>query len=152
MAMASTARELLRMSRTELDDLFRRSPPGAIPDGDAQGTAIIFPGTRIGWLKARLARWLAWRGKVFDAPRGTLVNKITAFDIRAIKAKVYKAMSWFDGQEAIILDYSKTSLVARRIRDEIREVAPGLYLGQVYWGRTRVCNFALTFGGHAAGT
>jgi hypothetical protein len=149
--MVSTARELLRMSQAELDDLFRRSPPGDIPNGDAQGTAIIFPGTRAGWLKARLARWLAWRGKVFDARRGTLLNKVTPFDIRAIKAKVYRATSWFDGREAIILDYSKTSFVAQRIRDEIREVAPGMYLGQVYWGRTRICNFALAFAGRAAG-
>jgi hypothetical protein len=65
---------------------------------------------------------------------------------------VYRAPSWFDGQEAIILDYSKTSFVAQRIRDEIREVAPRLYLGQVYWGRTRICNFALAFAGRATRT
>jgi hypothetical protein len=149
--MASTARDLLRMSQSELDDLFRRSPPGAIPNGDTRGTAIIFPGTRAGWLKARFARWLAWRGKVFDPRRRTLVNKITMFDIRAIKARVYPAISWFDGREAIILDYSKTSLVARKIRDEMREVAPDLYLGQVYWGRARICNFALTTSRRPAG-
>jgi len=79
-----------------------------------------------------------------DYPNKTLANKITAFDIHAIKAQVYKATSWFDGQEAIILDYSRKSVVAHRIRDEIREVAPGLYLGQVFLGRARVLNFALT--------
>ena len=34
------------MSQEQLDDLFRASPPGDIPDGAAEGTAIIAPGTR----------------------------------------------------------------------------------------------------------
>ena len=46
---------------------------------------------------------------------------------------------------AIILDYSKTSLVAGMIRDEIRQVGPGVYLGQVYWGKRRIALFMLEF-------
>ena len=30
------------------------------------------------------------------------------------------------------MDYSETSLVWRDVRDEMREVAPGLYLGRMY--------------------
>jgi len=44
-----------------------------------------------------------------------------------------------------VLDYSKTSLVARQIRDEIREVAPGVFLGVVFWGHHHVVDFALDF-------
>lgn len=44
-----------------------------------------------------------------------------------------------------MLDYSKTSRVAHWIRDEIREVGPGVYLGLVYWSRARILHFALTF-------
>ena len=55
-----------------------------------------------------------------------------------MRAKVYKEASWFDGKETIVLDYSKTSFVARKVRDEIREVAPGLYLGLVFWEREKV--------------
>ena len=47
---------------------------------------------------------------------------------------MYIAPSWFDGQPAIILDYSKTSLIAHKVRDEIREVSPGTFLGIVYYG------------------
>jgi hypothetical protein len=36
------------------------------------------------------------------------------------------------------LDYSETSLLARCVRDEIREVADGLYLGLVFWKRRRI--------------
>jgi hypothetical protein len=42
-----------------------------------------------------------------------------------------RAPSLFDGKECIVLDYSKISLVANRIRDEIRLIAPNFYLGRV---------------------
>ena len=42
-----------------------------------------------------------------------------------------------------MLDYSDTSLIAHWIRDEIREVADGLYLGLVFWKRTRILYFSL---------
>ena len=35
--------------------------------------------------------------------------------------------------------------VAQWIRDEIREISPGVYLGKVYWGRQRLIDFALEF-------
>ena len=41
--------------------------------------------------------------------------------------------------------YSETSLVAHRIRDEIRLIAPRQYLGVVYWDKKRLINFALQF-------
>ena len=63
----------------------------------------------------------------------------------AIVAKVYQSPSWLDGKECTVLDYSETSLIAHRVRDEIREVAPGLYLGVVFWGREKILNFALNF-------
>ena len=62
-----------------------------------------------------------------------------------MRAKVYKEASWFDGVETIVLDYSKTSFFARHVRDEIREVAPGLYLGLVYFKKDKVLHFSLKF-------
>ena len=44
-----------------------------------------------------------------------------------------------------MLDYSRTSLVARAVRDELREVSPGVYLGLVFLGRWHVLDFALDF-------
>ena len=63
----------------------------------------------------------------------------------AIIAKVYKSDSWLDGKECIVLDYSDTSLLAQWIRDEIREIQPGMYLGKVYWGKQRLIDFVLEF-------
>lgn len=73
------------------------------------------------------------------------MNSLTPFAIPAIRANVYKTTSWFDQKPAIALDYSKTSFVARPIRDEIRQVEPGLYLGKVWIGKIWVTDFALDF-------
>jgi len=35
--------------------------------------------------------------------------------------------------------------ISHWIRDEIREVAPNLYLGKVYWGKRRLIDFAIDF-------
>ena len=65
--------------------------------------------------------------------------------LNAIVATVYKGPSWLDNRDCIVLDYSETSLVARWIRDEIRAIGPGLYLGRVYWDKTPLIHFALEF-------
>jgi hypothetical protein len=98
---------------------------------------------------AFLASLFAWQGKVFDLfppdyDHGVLVNKILPMGLGLIVAKVYRDSSWLDGKQTIVIDYSKTSLVARSIRDEIREVEPGVYLGKVWVKRKRVLDFALT--------
>ena len=143
--MAITVPDLLKMSQAQLDELFTTSPPGAIPDGEAKGTAIIAPGTTYSDEIAEFINHFAWQGKNFDAKKGALRNRILPFGLNAIIAKVCKAPSWLDGKECIVLDYSETSLLAHWIRDEIREVAPGLYLGKVYWGKKRLIDFAVEF-------
>ena len=143
--MAYTAPQLMAMSQQQLDDLFTGSPAGDIPNGQANGTAIIAPGTAFSPEIAQLINVFSWQGKTFDAAHGTLTNRILAFGLNAIVAQVYKTESWFDGKDCIVLDYSKTSLLAEHIRDEIREIGPGMYLGVVYWDKTRTINFALQF-------
>jgi len=143
--MAYDVPQLLKMSQAELDELFTKSTTGEIPSGEAAGTAIVAPGSTY---TAEVASWInhfAWQGKVFDAQNGQLKNRILPFGLNAIIAKVYKAPSWLDGKECIVLDYSETSLVAHWIRDEIRQIGPGLYLGKVYWDRKRLIDFALQF-------
>ena len=143
--MAYDVPQLLAMSQAQLDDLFRASPPGEIPDGPAAGTAIIAPGTQYSQRIAETINHFGWQGKVFDAKSGTLKNRILAFGLEAILAKVYKAPSWLDDKECIVLDYSHTSIVAHWIRDEIRLIGPGFYLGKVYWGKERLIDFCLKF-------
>ena len=138
-------KEFLTMSGDQLDDIFRNSPAGEIPRGDTEGTAIVAPGTKISDNIARFVNHFGWQGKVFDPEEGVLRNKILPRGHKAIVAKVYKDKSWFDGRECIVLDYSKTSLIAGWIRDEIREVSPGVFLGLVFWERDKIALFALKF-------
>lgn len=147
--MNPTVRNWLGKTREELDEIYKNASAGTIPNGDTRGTAIV-AGTFFSRLYARFARLFAWQGKVFDLfppdqQQGILINKITAFSLTFIVAKVYKDSSWMDGKETIVIDYSKTSFFAQKIRDEIREVEPGVYLGKVWWGKTRILDFALTY-------
>jgi len=137
--------QFLEMSDEQLDDLFRNAPAGEIPDGEGEGTAIIQPGSAVSDDIARFVHLFNWKGKVFDRAKGELKNKILPIGHKAIVAKVYKDKSWLDQKECIVLDYSKTSLIAHWIRDEIREVVPGIYLGIVYWGKKKLIHFALKF-------
>src|SRR5688572_643628 len=143
--MAYDVPTLVAMTQQQLDDLFKGSPPGDIPNGEAKGTAIIAPGTKYSEKIADVINRFGWQGKVFDAQKGLLKNRILVFGIEAIVAKVYKGPSWLDGKECIVLDYSDTSLLAHWIRDEIRQIEPKLYLGKVYWDKTRLIDFALKF-------
>ena len=143
--MAYDVAQLLAMTQAQLDELFKASPPGDIPDGQAKGTAIIAPGTRYSETIAQIINHFGWQGKVFDAKKGVLKNKILFFGFEAILARVYKDKSWLDNQECIVLDYSETSILAHYIRDEIRLIGPGFYLGKVYWGKERLIDFCLQF-------
>ena len=143
--MAYDVPQLLKMSQAQLDELFTDSPAGDIPDGEAAGTAIVAPGSTYTADVASFINHFGWQGKTFDAKRAQLKNRILPFGLNAIIAKVYKAPSWLDGKECIVLDYSETSLVAHWIRDEIRLISPKLYLGKVYWEKKRLIDFALQF-------
>jgi hypothetical protein len=145
MQMAYDVAQLLSMSQAQLDDLFRSSPAGDIPNGTANGTAIIAPGTLYSQPIAQMINVFGWQGKVFNAEKGLLKNRVSAFGIEAIIAKVYKGPSWMDGKECVVLDYSETSLLAHWIRDEIRQIGPGFYLGKVYWDKDRLIDFCLQF-------
>lgn len=144
------AKELRSRSKAELDEIFRQAEPGPIPAGVSRGTAIIAPGSWIDGLLAGLVRLFWWKGKIFRPETKDLKNRILPFGIPLIRAEVYVDGSWFADGDAIILDYSKSSFVARMIRDEIRQVGPGLYLGQVFWGKKRLILFMLEFGEGAA--
>src|SRR5918911_3830758 len=134
---------LLRMSNRALDDLFRSSPSGPVPDGDMRGTLVAFSGTPLAKPLAVLTYLLAWQGKIVDSRGGSLVNKIGPFPVRTVKALVSVDGSWVDGMPCVLIDYSRTSLVAQMVRDEIRLVGPHLYLGVVWLRRRRVGWFTL---------
>jgi len=137
-----TVAELLRMTNAQLDQLFGSVEPGPIPNGPADGTAIIAPGTDLNPAIAKFAG-LIWQGKIFDAKNGTLINEI--FGQKAVEAKVYFGPSLYDGKPCIVLDYSHSSAIVEHVRDEIRQIDPNFYLGRVYWDGSPLIHFCLQF-------
>lgn len=145
-----TKADLLRLSQAQLDALYRERPHrGATPAGDTAGTVMALPGRRLGAPLRILARWLVWQGKVVAPAQDELKNRITPLRVLSIRALVYPGESWMDGRESTIIDYSRTSIVARWVRDEVREVAPGLWLGKVFIRRWHAIDFVLEARGAA---
>ena len=124
-------RDLVRMPKADLEALYLASPPAPPPSGFLPGKAIKNPGSRFTAANARLTG-LVWQGKIFRDD-GTMINRVFGVG-KAIPANVYHGESLIDGQPSLILDYSGSKLWPD-VRDEIREVSPGLYLGVMYKGR-----------------
>ena len=139
------ASALPSLGRRRLSVLFESGTVGSIPEGKGRGTVLLGTGGPLGRSVAAAAHALLWRGKIVDSRQGQLQNLLGPSSIPAVSAAVYEGPSWHDGRPCIVLDYSRTSRVARMIRDEIREVAPGLFLGLVFLGRVHVLDFSLEF-------
>ena len=102
---------------------------------------IVDPGSRQAAAKSRRLR-LLWQGKVFHGD-GTAHNRV--FGVTAVPMTVYHGQSWHDGGPAIVVDYADSWRVFRNVRDEIREVSPGLYLGRTYVTKNGVAEQATYF-------
>ena len=76
--MAYDVPQLLGMSQNELDELFKKSSTGEIPNGEGKGTAIVAPGTTYTQDLAQFISFFAWQGKVFDAKNGVLEKQDSA--------------------------------------------------------------------------
>jgi hypothetical protein len=117
------------MSWDELEQLYRQATRGNFPCGYTRGRAIYCPDKKISGSRSAVSR-LLWKGKHF-CDDGTMINQWLG--VRAVRARVYEGESWLDGCPSIIMDYDGMSRVVwSHVRDEVREVAPGLYLGIMY--------------------
>ena len=134
--------QLLQMSSGQLDALYRQGAAVAIPEGRIRGTAILSPGTRRTRALSRGAR-LMWQGKVIEPGQTSAVNRF--FGMPVVRGQLYYGPSWLDGQPSLVLDYSQTSVVYANNRDEIRQIAPGLYLGLMYDRTTAPPGLAMYF-------
>ena len=138
---------LLAMPTRQVEEAFRSGPfSRALPQGRADGIFLWGCGTRSARPIAALVS-LGWRGKVVDNARGRVVNRVTPLGLHAVRAAVGPGVSRVDGRGCVVLDYSRTSVVARLVRDELRPVAPGFYLGAAWLWRWRVAWFTLRFPG-----
>jgi len=137
-----TVEDLARMGVPELD---RAYAAGRVPDslaardGTPHGRMLALAGPAGRGAAHELLRRVSasrafpWRGKSFrsrDTAHGEGVNRavllgdVFGFDTRLDTSAV-------DGRPCIVLDYDvpENPFVVRAIRDELREVSPGLFLG-----------------------
>lgn len=137
---------LSKMSDDQLERLYRE---GSVPDdltvlnGKPEGRLLAVRNAGEGLLAAglrRLASWRAfpWAGKVFQATstqRGGGRNRIRlGRESELVPFETYFDQSALDGERCIVLDYDVAAnpAPARRIRDELRQVGEGLYLGPMF--------------------
>ncbi len=125
---AYTLDQLVRMDRCQLEALYRAAEMGNVPTGVTNGRAIRNPGGRLTVPVSRVTRVL-WQGKVFSDD-GMMVNRVLG--VRAVHARVYVGESWLDGRPAVIMDYAGASKLFPDVRDEVREISPGVWLGVMY--------------------
>ncbi len=143
--MTVTVNMLMNMTKAELDELYNKSSVGALPEGEAKGTALFLFGLDVNDVFASLVQSIAWQGKIFySEDERLMINRVSPLGIKFLRAQVYKGSSLLGDGETIIVDYSKTSIF-KKAKDEIREVSPGVYLGHALWGKQRLTMFALQF-------
>jgi len=158
------------LARASAESLAQRYRAGRLPasmhalDGPLVGRMLTVRGldrTTPRSLVARLAAASAfpWAGKSFQASsdaRGRGINRIRVPGLLGrqdlFPFETFVGASAIDGAPAIVLDYDlpENPPYIRRIHDEVREVAPALFLGPAMWksarGRTTVLWFALDAG------
>jgi hypothetical protein len=141
--------DLLAVSRDQLIQLFKQGTVPVSPRGYSRGTAIFYPGTWRTLPLTKLTR-LIWQGKDY-LEDGFIRNRWFGFDI--FKGRSFIEDSWLDGKPALILDYVGLSRPFHSVRDEVREIQPGLHLGRLYFKGPPpryVCHFTLELPGCAA--
>jgi hypothetical protein len=81
--------------------------------------------------------WFPWRGKSFhaDASGSGGVNRVLVDRLKLFTFDTFVGPSRAGVFDAVQLDYDKPGNPAfiRAVKDEVREIRPGLYLGQAYW-------------------
>jgi hypothetical protein len=124
-----TLDRLKRMSEAELEQLFDQAPPGPVPNGYTRGQVLLMTDARMPRLKARLGS-VMWKGKHFDDDGGFINQWAGGF--RALRGHAEPGVSWHDGKPCIVVRYPHGTPVFGNTWDELREVAPGLYLARLY--------------------
>ncbi len=123
-----TMAQLKKLDICELDRLFAQAPPGAIPLGYARGQVLLMTDAKCPKLRARLAS-SAWKGKHF-CEGGEFINQWPGFT--ALRGKIEPGVSGYDNKPCLVLDYPADTPLFGNFRDEMREIAPGLYLARLY--------------------
>ena len=149
--------DLLALEAPALADLYRRASVPRLADvtGDLRGRMLAIPALR--GAAAAVPRALAssarfpWRGKSFwttSATEGAGINRVVLDRFRLFRFATFVGPSRAGAFDAVQLDYDNAGnpFFIRAIKDEIRELAPGLWLGQAWVALPRSTVLGLYFG------
>lgn len=138
-----TLDELLALDTDALRELYENAKTPSISDlrGDLEGRMLTSP--HGGETLARVMRSLAslrqfpWRGKSFNPvsdTRGEGINRVFSDKNRWFRFETFIGPSRAGDFDALQLDYDnrQNPAVIRAVKDEVRALAPGLFLGQAY--------------------
>jgi hypothetical protein len=151
--------ELLRADAQTLGRLYAgaRTPKVADLTGDLRGRmlALVAAPRWLFWWASLWARTsvFPWLGKSFraegtDPARGTGINRVFTDRTRWFRFDTFIAPSRAGSFDAFQLDYDNPDnpFFIRAIKDEVRELRPGLFLGQAYFKTRRREILVLYFG------
>lgn len=145
-----TLDSLAAMTFAELEILYRAAPaPSSIKnaDGELRGRMLAIKRLERGPIASAVRRWagsrsFVWEGKTFkaiDDARGNGHNRIAAAGVLG-RQNLFPFTTRIDRSEidtrpTLVLDYdlSVNPSYIRKVHDEIRELAPGLFLGPAMW-------------------
>ena len=140
---SGTLDDLLQLDAPALEALYRAARVPRIQDvtGPLAGRMLAVLGLP-SFLAGPVRSWAGssrfpWRGKSFaakDADHGTGVNRVISDRMSLFEFETFVGPSRAGAFEAVQLDYDLPSnpFFIRAIKDEIRELRPGLWLGQAY--------------------
>jgi hypothetical protein len=166
-----TPAQLQTWTQEQLDRLYAKLTAGPIPDGPHDGTVIFAPGEQLDKMAGFASKLgipltpqqlkkfaeLMWAGKHFFKDQGILRNRMTGLGLK-FPAKLYCGQSLLDSRrESVIIDYAFTHQIegydskidwlagseGLKVRDEVRMIRPGFYLGRAYMDRVFLLNFTL---------
>jgi hypothetical protein len=143
---------LLDRTSSELERLYNAARAPRLGDvaGDLRGRMLAWPSLQdrpnvAGAIRAFAgSKAFPWRGKSFQ-PKGEIsgegINRVISDRLRLFRFETFIGPSKAGDFDALQLDYDLASNpgIIRRIKDEIRELEPGLWLGQAYL-KTRTRN------------
>jgi hypothetical protein len=148
---------LLDQDHAALAAMYRGAPAPRVESvsGDLRGRMLAVPALP-GWLTRGPRAWartssFPWRGKSFwpvSAGQGEGKNRVFLDRWMLYRFTTKVGPSLDDGEPSVLLDYDHPDnpFFIRAIEDEIRTVAPGLYLGQAWLRVREKKHFVLWFG------
>jgi hypothetical protein len=119
---------LHQLNLCQLDDLYRRASISGSPTGFLHGEVIQFTNMPAPRLAKRLSDTF-WVGKHIRED-GYFINQWRRR--QALSSHVTLGPSYVDGGPSLVFEYPRFTPLFGPMRDEYREVAPGLYLGRMY--------------------